>query len=104
VKTICHPYTLYRQDPGFLERTATGPYKRLSTLLAGIEQESRQPKRRLLICPRGIGKSHIIALVHHKIKSSLRLMAKWSPVFFPEEAAGIKINPEYSSILICIHK
>ena len=32
-------------------------------------------------------------------------MAKWLPVSFPEEAAGIiKINPKYPSILICIHK
>jgi hypothetical protein len=100
-----HPYTPSRQDPGFLERTATGRDKLFSALLAGIEQKSRQPKRRLLICPRSIGKNHIITLVHHKIKSSSRLMAKWLPVSFPEEAAGIiKINPEYPSILICIHK
>ena len=89
MKTIYHPYTPSRQDPGFLERTATGRDKLLSALIAGIEQESRQPEHQLLIGPRGIGKSHIIALLHHKIKSSSRLMAKWLPVSFPEEAAGI---------------
>ena len=89
MKTIYHPYTPSRQDPGFLERTATGRDKLLSVLLAGIEQESRQPEHQLLIGPRGIGKSHIIALLHHKIKSSARLMAKWLPASFPEEAAGI---------------
>jgi DNA-binding MarR family transcriptional regulator/energy-coupling factor transporter ATP-binding protein EcfA2 len=89
VKTVYHPYIPSRQDPGFLERTATGRDKLLSTLLAGIEQKSRQPKHQLLIGPRGIGKSHIIALLHHKIKNSSRLMAKWLPVSFPEEAAGI---------------
>ena len=89
MKTIYHPYIPSRQDPGFLKKTATGRDKLLSTLLAGIEQKSRQPKHQLLIGPRGIGKSHIIALLHHKIKSSSRLMAKWLPVSFPEEAAGI---------------
>jgi len=89
VKTIYHPYTPSRQDPDFLERTATGRDKLLSTLLSGIEQESRQPEHQLLIGPRGIGKSHIIALLLHKIKNSSHLMAKWLPVSFPEEAAGI---------------
>jgi len=89
MKTMYHPNIPSRQDPGFLERTATGRDKLLSTLLTGIEQKSRQPKHQLLIGPRGIGKSHIIALLHHKIKNSSRLMAKWLPVSFPEEAAGI---------------
>lgn len=72
-----------------MKRTATGRDKLLSSLLTGIEQESRQSEHRLLIGPRGIGKSHIIALLHHKIKSSSRLMTKWLPVSLPEEAAGI---------------
>ncbi len=61
MRTIYHPYTPSRQDPGFLERTATGRDKLLSALLAGIEQESRQSEHRLLIGTQGIGKSHIIA-------------------------------------------
>ena len=72
-----------------MKKTATGRDKLLSTLLAGIEQKTRQSKHQLLIGPWGIGKSHIIALLHYKIKSSSRLMAKWLPVFFPDEAAEI---------------
>ena len=39
--------------------------------------------------PRGIGKSHIIELLQHRIKTDPDLSAKWLPISFPEEAAGI---------------
>jgi hypothetical protein len=88
---IYRPYTPSRQDPEVLERTATGREDCLSGLLASIEEASEKPIRQhwLLIGPRGIGKSYIIALLFHRIKRAPGLMAKWLPISFPEEAAGI---------------
>ncbi len=91
MKTIYRPYTPSTQDPEILERTATGRENLLSDLLGSIEEQSQKSTQQhwLLIGPRGIGKSYIIALLHHRIRRSPGLMAKWLPISFPEEAAGI---------------
>jgi len=91
LKKIYRPYTPSRQDQYFLERTTTGRENLLSDLIASIEEQSLKPTHQhwLLVGPRGIGKSHIMALLQHRVKSNKGLNSKWLPVWFPEEAVGI---------------
>ncbi|MCP5054233.1 MAG: ArsR family transcriptional regulator [bacterium] len=39
----------------------------------------------MIIGPRGIGKSHLMTLLYHKIKNDPKLSKKWIPILFPEE-------------------
>jgi len=43
----------------------------------------------LLIGPRGIGKTHVINLIDHRISKDRDLRKKWESLVFPEEAYGI---------------
>jgi len=43
----------------------------------------------LLIGPRGIGKTHVINLIDHRISKDQDLRRKWESLVFPEEAYGI---------------
>ena len=91
IRKIYRPYTPSRQDTDVLERTTTGRKNLLSDLLASIEEQTQKPTHQhwLLIGPRGIGKSHIIALLQHRVRVTPVLNVKWLAVWFPEEAAGI---------------
>lgn len=90
IEKIYRPYTPSRQKPGFLERTFIGHGDLLSDLLASIKDQSQKPTHQhwLLVGPRGIGKSHIVALLMHRVRRSA-LKARWLPIWFPEEATGI---------------
>lgn len=91
MKKIYHIYTPSRQDPVFLERMSIGREGLLSDLISSIEEQSKKPTHQhwLLVGPRGIGKSHIVALLIHRVRSTPAFKACWLPVCFPEEAAGI---------------
>ena len=91
IQKLYRPYTPSRQDPSFLERTSTGHEDLLSDLFVSIEDQVRKTTHQhwLLIGPRGIGKSHIIALLQNRVKSNPILYKRWLPIWFPEEAAGI---------------
>ena len=91
IKKIYRPYTPSRQDESFLERTTTGRKHLLDDLFASIRDQWKKPTHQhwMLIGPRGIGKSHIIALLHEKIRGTPELRTKWLTIWFPEEAPGI---------------
>jgi len=91
IKKNYRPYTPSRQDEAFLECTTTGRKQLLDDLFSSIRVQWKKPTHQhwMLIGPRGIGKSHIIALLHHKITNTPELNSKWLTIWFPEEAAGI---------------
>ena len=91
IKKIYRPYTPSRQDEAFLECTTTGRKQLLDDLFSSIRVQWKKPTHQhwMLIGPRGIGKSHIVALLHHKIENTPELNSKWLTICFPEEAAGI---------------
>ncbi|MBW1820667.1 MAG: ATP-binding protein, partial [Deltaproteobacteria bacterium] len=91
IKKIYRPYTPSRQDEAFLECTTTGRKQLLDDLFSSIRVQWKKPTHQhwMLIGPRGIGKSHIIALLHNKITNTPELNSKWLTIWFPEEAAGI---------------
>ncbi|MBF0592550.1 MAG: helix-turn-helix domain-containing protein [Nitrospirae bacterium] len=43
----------------------------------------------MLIGPRGMGKSHLLALLYHEIKTAPRLRNLWVPILFPEELMSV---------------
>jgi DNA-binding MarR family transcriptional regulator len=91
IKKNYRPYTPSRQDEAFLECTTSGRKQLLDDLFSSIRAQCKKPTHQhwMLFGPRGIGKSHIITLLHHKIKNTPELNSKWLTILFPEEAAGI---------------
>jgi len=99
------PYTPSRQKVEFLERTSVGCENLLKDLLASIKEQTQKKTHQhwLLIGPRGIGKSHIIALLNHRVKTTPKLHAKWKPIWIPEEAAGILTLRDFFEKIIRIY-
>ncbi len=49
-------------------------------------KRGQSPKQHwMFVGPRGIGKSHLLTLLYHKVKSDAKTSAIWLPVLFPEE-------------------
>lgn len=70
----------------------------LKRLLGAIDQarEQKGMQNFLLIGPRGVGKTHLLLLIHHTVQGRLHwagipdnLHQSWVPVLFPEESYGI---------------
>ncbi len=99
------PYTPSRQKVEFLEKTSVGRENLLKDLLASIKEQTQKKTHQhwLLIGPRGIGKSHIIALLNHRVKMTPKLHAKWKPIWIPEEAAGILTLRDFFEKVIRIY-
>ena len=88
---IRRPYTPSRQNPKFLKETTVGRSALLENLLESIHDQIDKPTHQhwLLVGPRGIGKSHIIALLANTVRHDSDLKKRWLPVWFPEEGPGI---------------
>jgi len=75
----------YRQ----LEKTLVGSdrWDILNNILKELEIEKDEvPKQHwIIVGPRGIGKSHLMTLLYHRIKKDRKLKKLWIPVLFPEE-------------------
>lgn len=76
-------------SPGRLESSLVGAdrWDALNSILEEMALEPGQgPKQHwMLVGPRGIGKSHLMTLLYHKLKKSERLSRVWIPLLFPEE-------------------
>ena len=86
--------TLYRYSPGTLDRETlqyllVGRQKLAESLLEEIDQASGSgtPRFFLLVGPRGIGKSHLMALLYHRIRDDLS--ERIIPVKLAEEEYSI---------------
>ncbi|RZB32423.1 MAG: hypothetical protein SRB2_04428 [Desulfobacteraceae bacterium Eth-SRB2] len=75
----------YRQ----LEKTLVGSdrWDILNNILKELQIEKGEvPKQHwMIVGPRGIGKSHLMTLLYHRIKKDRKLKKLWIPVLFPEE-------------------
>jgi len=86
--------TLYRHSPGTLDRETlqyliVGRQKLAESLFEEMNQASGSgtPRFFLLVGPRGIGKSHLMALLYHRIRDDLS--ARIIPVKLAEEEYSI---------------
>jgi tetratricopeptide (TPR) repeat protein len=59
----------------------------LNSILRELDLKKNEgPKQHwMIIGPRGIGKSHLMTLLFHKVKDNNKLAKKWTPILFPEE-------------------
>jgi len=89
--SIYRPYTPSRQDPALLARTFTGRDSLFDELLTAIRDQAGKPTHQhwLFVGPRGIGKSHLIAMLRHRATTDADLAGSWLTLPMPEEAAGV---------------
>jgi len=86
-----HQYRPQRTSPETLEAILVARENLLQKILGQLSQWMPGTSRQhyLLIGPRGIGKTHILSLVTHRISTQPDLHGKWCPITFPEESYGI---------------
>jgi len=72
-----------------LEKSMVGDDKWdiLNSILKEMDiKKNEGPKQHwMIIGPRGIGKSHLMTLLYHKVKYNQKLSKKWVPILFPED-------------------
>ena len=84
-----YAYNTRKKTPEQLEKELVGSERR--DILNGILKElslkkGERPKQHwMIVGPRGIGKSHLLTLLYHKIKNNPELTKKWITVLFPED-------------------
>jgi tetratricopeptide (TPR) repeat protein len=86
---LMHKYNPRKKNYQQLEGSLVGAARRdfLETVIKELSlREGESPKQHwLVVGPRGIGKSHLLTLLYHKVKQSSELSRLWIPVLFPEE-------------------
>ena len=89
-KTILH-YRPQRTSPEILEAIFVAREHLLQEILNRLAQWRPGASRQhyLLIGPRGIGKTHVLILISHRILSTPSLNKTWVPVIFPEESYSV---------------
>lgn len=84
-----HAYNPRKKNYQQLDGSLVGAARRdfLNTILKELTlQTGESPKQHwLVVGPRGIGKSHLLTLLYHKVKLTPDLSRLWIPVLFPEE-------------------
>lgn len=80
-------YRPQRTEPEFLEATSVGREPLLQEILERLERWKPGASRQhyLLIGPRGIGKTHLLRLVEHRVETNAGLKNRWMPIVMPEE-------------------
>ena len=86
-----HQYRPQRSSLEGLEFIFVARENLLSKILDHLKkwQPGASRQHYLLIGPRGIGKTHVINLIDHRISKDQDLRKKWESLVFPEEAYGI---------------
>lgn len=84
-----YKYNPRKKTPEQLESSLVGADRHdiLSGILAELAlKNGESPKQHwMVVGARGMGKSHLLTLLHHKICSDSELRTLWIPVLFPEE-------------------
>lgn len=84
-----HAYNPRKKDYQQLDSSLVGADRRdfLNTVIKELSlRTGESPKQHwLVVGPRGIGKSHLLTLLYHKVKLTPDLHKLWIPVLFPEE-------------------
>jgi len=84
-----HKYNPRKKDYQQLDNSLVGTDRRdfLNNVIKELSiQKGESPKQHwLVVGPRGIGKSHLLTLLYHKLKLTPDLSKFWIPVLFPEE-------------------
>ncbi len=84
-----YAYNTRKKTPEQLEKELVGSerWDVLNGILSELSlKKGEHPKQHwMIVGPRGIGKSHLLTLLYHKINNKPKLTKKWITVLFPEE-------------------
>jgi len=80
-------FTPSQSDPETLEGLFVAREKLAQRILDGIQESaaSANKHQRLLIGPRGIGKTHLVALLHHRVRRDAELDKRLRIAWLPED-------------------
>ena len=86
-----YPYTPRKMPFEDLESTFVGREQLIDDLITNIREQSGKKALQhwMIIGTRGMGKSHIIAMIYHMVKQEKNLNTSWTPVLMNEEEQGI---------------
>ncbi len=86
-----YPYTPRKMPFEDLESTFVGREQLIADLISNIREQADKKTLQhwMIIGTRGMGKSHIIAMIYHMVKQEKNLKASWTPVLMNEEEQGI---------------
>jgi len=82
-----YPYTPRQSSFEVLKKCLVGREGLLNELLADIQDQAGAETLQhwMILGTRGMGKSHLIALVYHTVKDDQALAGRWLPVLMHEE-------------------
>ena len=84
-----YAYNPRKKTPEQLESSLVGADRHdiLNSLLSELAlKNGESPKQHwMIVGARGMGKSHLLTLLHHKVCADKKLSKQWIPVLFPEE-------------------
>ncbi|MEI2769311.1 MAG: ATP-binding protein [Candidatus Competibacter sp.] len=80
-------FTPSQSDPETLEDLFVAREKLAQRILDGIQESAAGANKhqRLLIGPRGIGKTHLVALLHHRVRRDAELDKRLRIAWLPED-------------------
>jgi DNA-binding MarR family transcriptional regulator len=89
--SILHVYSPARRSPEELESTFVARHELLEELLSHLGGQWTRDSHQhvLLVGPRGIGKSHMLAMMDMEIERNPEAHGHWLRVWFPQEGYGI---------------
>jgi len=82
-----YPYTPRKTKHERLDRYFVARHDLLDELMRSLRQQAKAKSLQhwMILGPRGLGKSHLVALLYHRIKETPKLHAKWIPLLMDEE-------------------
>ena len=86
-----YPYTPRKMPFEDLESTFVGREQLIDDLISNIKEQpgKKALQHWMIIGTRGMGKSHIIAMIYYIVKQEKNLKTAWTPVLMNEEEQGI---------------
>ena len=85
------PYTPRQETFEGLRACFVARQHLLNELLQSIREQSQEKNLQhwMIIGSRGLGKSHLIALLYHSVKQDSELAERWVPLLMKEEEQGV---------------
>ena len=99
-----YPYTPRKTNHGRLERYFVARNDLLEELLASLRQQAKAKSLQhwMILGSRGLGKSHLAALLYHRIKNTPALQAKWTPLLMDEEEPEVFSLPTLLARIVAV--
>ena len=82
-----YPYTPRKTKHERLDRYFVARHDLLNELMRSLREQAKTKSLQhwMILGPRGLGKSHLVALLYHRIKETPDLSARWIPLLMDEE-------------------